>query len=109
MIHDGILRALASPGELKHSLQGQLFKVVCAKPFDAVAFLDGTPGIYYVALQGNDVHTLVDMDTLPAEEIARRLVARGISVSEVRQVEPTLEDVFINLIGRPGNGGIKVA
>ena len=104
MIHDGILRALASPGELKHSLQGQLFKVVCAKPFDAVAFLDGTPGIYYVALQGNDVHTLVDMDTLPAEEIARRLVARGISVSEVRQVEPTLEDVFINLIGRPANG-----
>jgi ABC-2 type transport system ATP-binding protein len=104
MIHDGVLRALASPAELKESLQGQLFKVVCAAPFDAVALMEGTPGIYYVALQGNDVHMLVDVERLSAEEIARRLVERGIEVSEVRPVEPTLEDVFINLIGRPAAG-----
>ena len=99
MIHNGILRALASPGELKRSLQGHLLKIVCNAPFDAVALLEGTPGIHNVALQGNDVHTLVDPGMLSAEQIAGRLGQAGINVTEVRPVEPTLEDVFINLIG----------
>jgi ABC-2 type transport system ATP-binding protein len=101
MIHNGVLRALAPPAELKRSLQGQLLKIICAAPFDAVAALEGAPGIHNVALQGNDVHALVDAEMQPAK-IAERLAAAGIAVTDVRPVEPTLEDVFINLINAAG-------
>ncbi len=98
MIHNGILRALASPGELKRSLRGQLLKIVCDTPFEAVAVLETMPGIHNVALQGNDVHALIDPDALSAEKIVEALDGAGIDHAQARPVEPTLEDVFINLI-----------
>jgi len=100
MIHHGILRALASPGELKRSLQGQLLKISCNAPFDAVARIQRMPGIHNVALQGNDVHALVDPAIQSAEGITSGLSEEGIHIAEVRPVDPTLEDVFINLIGK---------
>jgi ABC-2 type transport system ATP-binding protein len=101
MIHDGRLRALASPSELKRSLQGHLVSVVCDAPFDAVAVLEESPGIHNVALHGNDVHALIDPDVQPIEQIADRLRQAGIVVHAIRPIEPTLEDVFISLIGAP--------
>src|SRR5689334_3666062 len=100
MIHNGVLRALAAPAELKrNSLQGTLVNVVSDAPFEAVQLLEGQPGVRDVALHGTDVHVLLDPATLSGEGIARRLREAGIGVQSVRQIEPTLEDVFISLIG----------
>jgi ABC-2 type transport system ATP-binding protein len=100
MIHDGILRALASPADLKQrALQGQLLNIVCDAPFDAIEVLEDLPGVRDVALHGTDIHVLVDPQVQPAEQIASRLGQAGIVVREVRAIEPTLEDVFISLIG----------
>ncbi len=98
MIYDGVLRALAAPGELKRSLRGQLLKVTGTAPFDTVAALQGVPGVLNVALQGNDVHAQVDSTVLSAEQLGLRLRAVNLPVSEIRSVEPTLEDVFISLV-----------
>jgi ABC-2 type transport system ATP-binding protein len=109
MIHNGVLRALASPAELKHSLHGLLLKIVSNAPFDAVAVLQGIEGISNVALQGNDVHALVDSGTgasaSMSEQIAARLRQAGIAVQDIRPIEPTLEDVFISLIGTNKKAG----
>jgi ABC-2 type transport system ATP-binding protein len=100
MIHNGVLKALASPAELKrNSLQGVLLNVVCSQPFEAVQLLEEAPGIRDVALHGTDVHLLIDPDTLSAEMVAGKLTDAGIAVQEIRQIEPSLEDVFISLIG----------
>ncbi len=105
MIHNGTLRALASPAKLKRSLPGQLLQVFCDAPFDAVALLEHQPGVYNVALHGNDVHVLIDPAKLSVEALTAQLGHAGIDVRDVRPVEPTLEDVFINLIGTP-NGTV---
>jgi ABC-2 type transport system ATP-binding protein len=100
MIHNGVLRALATTAELKRgALRGTLLKVVCDAPFDAVQILEEEPGIGDVALHGTDVHVLLDPAGLAPDEVARRLQDAGITVLSVRQIEPTLEDVFISLIG----------
>jgi ABC-2 type transport system ATP-binding protein len=100
MIHNGVLRALASPAELKRSsLQGTLLNVVCDAPFEAVQLLEEQPGIRDVALHGTDVHLLLDPSAISQDDITRLLRDAGITVHSVRQVEPTLEDVFISLIG----------
>jgi ABC-2 type transport system ATP-binding protein len=100
MIHNGVLKALASPAELKRSaLQGILLNVVCDAPFEAVQTLEGTPGVRDVALHGTDVHVLVDPALLSADSVRALLGEDGIAVQEVRRIEPSLEDVFISLIG----------
>jgi ABC-2 type transport system ATP-binding protein len=104
MIHNGVLRALASPAELKrNSLRGTLVNVVSNAPFEAVQLLEGQLGIRDIALHGTDVHVLLDPDAQARaraeEDLTRRLREAGIRVESVRQIEPTLEDVFISLIG----------
>jgi ABC-2 type transport system ATP-binding protein len=102
MIHDGVLRALASPADLKQSaLQGQLLNIVCDAPFDAIGILDDLPGVRDVALHGADIHVLIDPAVQSAEEVAHRLGHAGIGVRDVQPIVPTLEDVFISLIGTP--------
>jgi ABC-2 type transport system ATP-binding protein len=100
MIHNGVLRALASPVELKRSsLQGTLVNLVSDAPFEAVQLLEDRLGVRDVALHGTDVHVLLDPASLTPEDVARLLLDAGIGVQSVRQIEPTLEDVFISLIG----------
>jgi ABC-2 type transport system ATP-binding protein len=100
MIHNGVLRALASPDELKRTaLQGTLLNVVCDTPFEAVLLLEALPGIRDVALHGPDVHVLLDPGAVSPDDVAQRLRDGGIGVRSIREIEPTLEDVFISLIG----------
>lgn len=106
MIHDGVLRALASPAELKRSgLQGQLLNIVCDAPFAANTVLEGLPGVRNVALHGNDVHTVIDPTLQSAEQLNAHLAQAGIAVCTIRPIDPTLEDVFISLIGSGKGGG----
>ena len=100
MIHNGVLRALAPPAELKRdALQGTLLNVACDAPFEAAGLLEGEPGIRDVALHGADVHVLLDPATLAPDEVGRLLAGAGIAVRAIEPIEPTLEDVFISLIG----------
>jgi ABC-2 type transport system ATP-binding protein len=100
MIHDGVLRALASPADLKRSaLRGQLLNVVSDTPLEAADILADLDGVRDAAVHGTDIHALIDQDQQSAESIMTRLRAAGIAVRDVRPIEPTLEDVFISLIG----------
>lgn len=100
MIHGGVLRALATPAELKRdSLHGTLLSVTCSAPMAAVPLLEGAPGVREVALYGTVIHTLVDPTAQSAEGLRAWLEAAGIVVEAVQPIAPTLEDVFISLIG----------
>ena len=97
MILDGVLRALDSPAALKASVHGLLLKISTSSPFAAVAAMEKLPGVMNVALQGNDVHALLDPALQSAASLTAALRAAGVTVTDARQVEPTLEDVFIYL------------
>ncbi len=100
MIHNGVLRALASPAELKRTaLQGQLLNVMTDTPLEAARVLEHLDGVRDATVHGTDVHLLLDPSRQSSDGIAARLQATGIAVREIRAIEPTLEDVFISLIG----------
>jgi ABC-type multidrug transport system ATPase subunit len=46
----------------------------------------------------------LDADSADAPRITRELVLSGVAVSEIREVERTLEDVFLELTGEEGEG-----
>jgi ABC-2 type transport system ATP-binding protein len=100
MIYNGVLRALDTPAELKRSaLHGQLLNVTCSTPFEATKVLEDLAGVQDVSIHGADIHVMVEPAAESANIIADQLRKAGISVSQVSPIEPTLEDVFISLIG----------
>ena len=100
MIHNGVLRALASPAELKRSqLKGQLLDLRCDAPLRAMEVLPGAPGVREVALYGVQIHALIDPVLQSAAGLTAWLAEAGIAVEDVHPIPPTLEDVFISLIG----------
>jgi ABC-2 type transport system ATP-binding protein len=94
---NGRIVALAPPRELRETgLSGTLLEVE-AEP--AVAALEVAPqirGVHEVTLYGTLLHILVD--GLSAADLGAALRAKGLTVSAVREIKPSLEDVFVSRI-----------
>jgi ABC-2 type transport system ATP-binding protein len=97
MMDNGVLRALATPADLKaHFLDGQLLAVACDEPLRALGVLQRVPGLAEVTLYGNIIHALARAAD-PAS-IRAALVRDGIAVESVSPIAPSIEDVFISLM-----------
>jgi ABC-2 type transport system ATP-binding protein len=95
---DGRMVALAPPRELRETgLSGTLLEVDCEPPVDALELLPTVPGVREVTLYGTLLHVLVGDDLSP-ESLATVLRDKGLQVTSVRQIKPTLEDVFVSRI-----------
>jgi ABC-2 type transport system ATP-binding protein len=104
MIHDGVLRALGTPAELKASaLHGTLVEVTCERPRDALVLVEAMPGVREAALYGVALHVLIAPGTT-VDAIEARLRTSGVGLTAVRPISPTLEDVFISLIASDSPG-----
>jgi len=100
LIHGGVLRALASPAELRRSgLDGQLLSVTCEQPMHAVTLLETVRGVKDVALYGTSIHVVIDSGEQSIASLAAWLAGAGVVVHEILPSSPSLEDVFISLIG----------
>jgi ABC-2 type transport system ATP-binding protein len=60
----------------------------------------GTPGVLGPLSMGDRVNVRVDDAGTREPELRKRLLAHDISVSAITLVEPTIEDVFVALLGR---------
>jgi ABC-2 type transport system ATP-binding protein len=101
MIHDGVLQALGTPAELKASaLHGTLLEVLCDRPRDALALFERMPGVREAALYGIALHVLIAPGT-SQDAIEARLRSSDVGIRSIRPIAPTLEDIFISLIGAP--------
>ena len=99
LIHKGKLLALGTPGELKTLMQGTIVEIRATEPRRAAALLQDRFPSGSVGLFGSRVHVVThDPDAIIAlsEEI---LGGNGIKLAGARAVEPSLEDVFISVVG----------
>src|SRR4029077_16209397 len=80
-------------------LRGQSKLLIRAKPADqAMAVLVGECGADKVKATDDGAFTL-SVEPVRAAELNRRLVQAGIDVTELRETERSLEDVFMELTG----------
>ena len=107
IIHAGRLAALGTTGELKTVFRGRsIVEVHAGNPVEAMRRLDAMPEVEKTSVFGTAVHALMKegaMDhtiTLPA--LRERLVASGVTVSGLDPVEPSLEDVFLEVVEQAG-------
>jgi ABC-2 type transport system ATP-binding protein len=104
LMHAGRLLALDTVRGLKEVFpEGTLLEVTCSRPAEALALLEGVPGVVEVALFGDRVHAVCERAGM-ATVVARTLEGAGHAPAAVRPVPPSLEDVFIRVIRDADSG-----
>jgi ABC-2 type transport system ATP-binding protein len=99
LLDEGRVLALDRPTRLQSSLEGALFAVRTDRPRAACALLREAPVVRSATLFGDTVHALLRR-TEDADAIRAVLATGGVSLYDLEQVEPSLEDVFIDLVDR---------
>ncbi len=98
MLHEGRTLALDRPPVLQASLTGSMLSLSTDRPREARDLLRGVPGIDSATLFGDAVHALLPAET-GTDIVSRALADRGIELLDSSVVEPSLEDIFIHLVG----------
>jgi len=96
LIYRGELVALGSPQELKRNCMAEeVLEASCERPQDFLSALEDLPGVRHAALFGRSVH-VVTLDSAATRAAVETSPLSG--KVALRQVLPSLEDVFISLI-----------
>jgi ABC-2 type transport system ATP-binding protein len=103
-LNKGVLIASGRPDELRRRFQGTIFEVFTEGRFAAKDVLSQVPHVVDVNIFGEGMHVTADSPNAAQTEadIRKALQAGGLAVQSLRQVEPTIEDVFFQL--SHGNG-----
>lgn len=105
LLHQGRLVACDTPARLRALMPGVLLEIRSRQPRRAARLLREQLPAARVGLFGDRVH-LVCTEPAAAEPAARTVLqSAGIDLLAIRAVEPSLEDVFIAVIGDRGQGG----
>ncbi len=100
MLHNGRLLALDAPGGLRATLPGALYEVIAPDRRRAAAALRALPEVSSVQTFGERAHVRLEhVDGDGAATLEARLKASGVPVTSIRQVPPSLEDVFVTRLG----------
>jgi ABC-2 type transport system ATP-binding protein len=97
LLNEGRALALDTPTALQASLEGSMLAIRTDRPREARDLLRSSPLVRTATLFGDTVHALVSHGT-SAADLTGALVHGGIAGADVREVEPSLEDVFIHRV-----------
>ena len=96
LVHEGRLLALDRPDALRTTLPGALFEVIVSDHRRAPEVLRSIGGVADVQMFGDRAHVRMDAPAADAADLlAARAAAAGLSVTGVRRIATSLEDVFI--------------
>jgi ABC-2 type transport system ATP-binding protein len=100
VIHAGRLAAIGSTEELKRVFAGRsILEIHAANPIEAMRLLDQMPAVEKTSVFGTAVHAVLRTDAGDAASgLKDRLESAGIAVTSMAPVQPSLEDVFLELV-----------
>jgi drug efflux transport system ATP-binding protein len=100
IIHGGRLAAIGTTDELKRVFAGRtIVEVQAVNPVDTMRQLDGLPEVEKTSVFGTAVHAVLRGDAGAATQLVRqRLESAGIAVISTAAVQPSLEDVFLEVV-----------
>jgi ABC-2 type transport system ATP-binding protein len=101
VINAGRLAALGTTVELRGVFaHRQILEVRGPEPIGLMRALERLDGVEKTSLFGTTVHAILRPDGPPPELIETRLRERGLQVTSIAPVEPSLEDVFLDVVER---------
>lgn len=100
IINAGKLAAIGTTDELRGVFRDRtIVEIHASNPVEAMRLLDETPGVEKTSVFGTSVHAVLasGRDQI-ADDIARTLETAGAQVTSVARVQPSLEDVFLEVV-----------
>ena len=100
LIHAGRIIAKGSPKELKEKyIQSPMLEIKCDKVVEALDLLQKQDWVIETSIFGTDLHVSVEDEAAGREKAARLLESKDITFTGIGRISPSLEDVFLHLIG----------
>ena len=100
LIYKGRLIALDTPAEIKKMVPGHLLEFKPSRFVPARDLVGTLKGVVEVQTYGALLHIFVDNAERRQRQIMTALKAQNITCSEMRLIEPRMEEAFISLISR---------
>jgi ABC-2 type transport system ATP-binding protein len=101
LMHRGRIAALGTVGEVKRVFHDRaIVEIRADDPVRAMRELDAMAEVEKTSLFGTAVHAMVARDAAPSLSLGARLRAAGVAVTSESRVEPSLEDVFLDVVER---------
>jgi ABC-2 type transport system ATP-binding protein len=101
IIQAGRLAALGTVGELKGMFADRpILEIRAAQPVPAMRALEGMPEVEKTSIFGTAVHAVLRTRDVSPADVVTRLAAAGVTVTHCDLVEPSLEDVFLDVAQR---------
>ncbi|MBE3112206.1 MAG: ABC transporter ATP-binding protein, partial [Acidobacteria bacterium] len=99
VIHAGRLAAVGTTRELRAVFADRpVVELHGPKPVEIMRALDALPGIEKSSLFGTAVHAVLKAGGNVAAALGRTLADRGIEIRSIETVQPSLEDVFLDVV-----------
>ncbi|MDE3151327.1 MAG: ABC transporter ATP-binding protein [Gemmatimonadota bacterium] len=98
LLDRGRIVALDTPAALQRSLAGSMVAVQASDPRAALRVLQNAPAARHAALFGDTVHVALASRAADLPVILAALADAGVHVTETHDLEPSLEDVFIQRV-----------
>lgn len=95
LMNRGRIIALDAPARLRGAAHQPLFELRADDSLKAVKLLQGVDGVDDAALYGRALHVRVRDAHAGAAAIRRRLGEAGVTVQSLKEITPSLEDVFV--------------
>ncbi len=102
LMNRGRIVALDRPAALRAAMPAPLLELTTSDGPRAVEALAHAPGIIEAGLFGRLVHLLVEDADAARAAVPSLLAARGVALTDMQIVEPSLEDVFVALVHASG-------
>jgi ABC-2 type transport system ATP-binding protein len=99
LLHQGKLLFCNTPPRLKAKLGKGVLSVISQEPRRVREALEGSDGISSLLLTGDGVHIVIDDPERRIPEFRARLQSAQVTFDEMRQVTPTIEDLFVEAVG----------
>jgi ABC-2 type transport system ATP-binding protein len=103
IISAGRLAALGTSDELRRGFADRpIVELRGPQPVSMMRALEALPDVESTSLFGTAVHAVLRSRASSPQELARRVTAAGLHVTAAEIVEPSLEDVFLDVVERAG-------
>ena len=98
LLDHGRIIALDTPNALQQQLTGRMLALLVSEPRKAIKVLHDTPAAHHAALFGDTIHLSVESKDRDWPVVQSALTAAGIEVRDAHDIDPSMEDVFIQLV-----------
>jgi ABC-2 type transport system ATP-binding protein len=101
IIHAGKLASIGTTTELKSTFRGRpIVEVVTSVPVDVMRLLDTRADVEKTSIFGTAVHVVLRGADLTPAHVQEWLRDAGLRADRAERVEPSLEDVFLDVVER---------